>query len=122
MRFDSSWLNQYESRRAKPNATPASESSVSKESELHKAIIDECKRRGWIAFHGSMAHQTFRTEGEFDFTILADGGRVLLVECKTKTGKLSPEQAAIHHWAKKLGHQPHVVRSFNEFVELCQPQ
>jgi hypothetical protein len=26
--------------------------------------------------------------GEWDFTILADGGRILLIECKTKVGKL----------------------------------
>ena len=119
MRFDSAWFNQYESRRSKPNDT-TSNSGVSKEADLHREIISECKRRGWIAFHGSMAHQTFRTEGEFDFTILADGGRVLLVECKTKTGKLSEEQTAIHHWARKLGHKPHVVRSINEFLSLCQ--
>lgn len=91
---------------------------VSKESELHAAILAECKKRGWIAFHGSMAHQTFRTDGEPDFVILADAGRVFLIEAKAKNGKLSPAQAAIHAWASKLGHTVHVVRSFDDFCAI----
>ena len=48
------------------------------------------RRRGWIALHGSMAERTGRTLGEPDLVILADGGRVLFVECKSRRGKLSP--------------------------------
>lgn len=44
--------------------------------------------------------------------------RVLLIECKTKVGKLSPEQRAVHAWAEKLGHKVHVVRTFAEFLSL----
>jgi hypothetical protein len=109
----------YLSRRAPRQ--PLSGGGVSKESELHADIVDECKRRGWIAFHGSMAHQTFRTLGEPDFVILSDDGRVLLVECKTATGKLSPEQIAIHAWAAKLGHQVLVVRSMADFYAALTP-
>ena len=91
---------------------------VSREAELHEAIFDECRRRGWIALHGSMAERTCRTLGEPDFVILAGGGRVLFVECKTKTGKLSPAQTALKFHAELLGHTVHVVRSFAEFLEL----
>ena len=73
----------------------ATGSGVSHEAELHEQIFDECRSRGWIALHGSMAERTCRTLGEPDFVILADGGRVLFVECKTRTGKLSPAQAAL---------------------------
>ena len=55
---------------------------------------------------------------EPDFTILAGGGRVLFVECKTRTGKLSPAQAALKFHAEKLGHTVHVVRSLDEFLKL----
>lgn len=89
---------------------------VEREFELHRQILDECARRGWIALHGSMAHRTHRIAGEFDFVILADGGRVLLVECKTKTGKLTTEQQALHAWARKLGHEPKIVRSLGGFL------
>lgn len=89
---------------------------MTRESDLHQAILNECKRRGWIAFHGSMAHSTFRTPGEPDFIIMADGGRVFLIEAKTITGKLSPDQRAIAAWAAKLGHVVHVVRCMEDFL------
>jgi len=89
-----------------------------REAELHEEIFAECRRRGWIALHGSMAERTCRTLGEPDFVILADGGRVLFVECKTRTGKLSPAQAALKFHAEKLGHTVHVVRSLEEFLAV----
>lgn len=93
---------------------------VSKESDLHDQIISFCKSKGWIYFHGSMAHKTHRCSGEPDFQILADGGRVFLIECKTKIGKLSPEQAGLKIWAERLGHTIHVVRSLEEFLEVIK--
>lgn len=111
-------VDAYNSRRM-PKEQKA-ESGCDKESELHGEIIAECKRRGWIAFHGSMAHQTFRTLGEPDFVILADNGRVFMVECKTRTGKLSTDQLAIKAWAERLGHQIHVVRSLADFIEIIE--
>jgi hypothetical protein len=89
-----------------------------RETKLHEEIFDECRRRGWIALHGSMAERTHRTLGEPDFVVLADGGRVLLVECKSRNGKLSPAQAALKHHAEKLGHTVHIVRSLVEFQKL----
>ena len=88
------------------------------ERELHEQILDECRRRGWIAFHGSMTHRTHRTIGEPDFVILADRGRCLLVEVKGTSGKVTAEQAALHAWAAKLDHTVHVVRSLTEFLAL----
>jgi hypothetical protein len=92
--------------------------AVKTEAELHDWIMAECRRRGWIALHGRMDAATGRTVGEPDFVILADAGRVVLLECKTATGKLRPEQAALHAWASKLGHTVHVVRSLAEAVEM----
>lgn len=114
MRWTQDQLNAYEARRT-PQQKPSK--AVERESELHAQIIEECKRRGWLAFHGSMAHRTFRTPGEPDFVILIDNGKTLLVECKSKGGKPTKEQAANLAWAKKLGHKAIVVWSFNEFLE-----
>ncbi|HYG22741.1 MAG TPA: VRR-NUC domain-containing protein [Verrucomicrobiae bacterium] len=88
---------------------------IKREAELHEQIFCECRRRGWVVFHGAMSERTHRTAGEPDFIILCDSGRVLLIECKTATGKLSPDQLAIKAWAAKLGHTVHVVRSIEEF-------
>ena len=99
---------------------PAGTSGVSREAELHEAIFSECRRRGWIALHGSMAERTCRTLGEPDFVILANRGRVLFVECKTKTGKLSPAQEALKFHAEKLDHTIHVVRSLDAFLAITK--
>ena len=92
---------------------------VSREAELQEQIFDACRQRGWIALHGSMAERSHRTLGEPDFTILADGGRVLFVECKARSGKLSPAQAALKFHAEKLGHTIHIVRSLEEFLRIA---
>ncbi len=88
------------------------------EDDLHDAILEECKQRGWICLHGSMAHRTHRTIAEPDCVILADRGRCFLVEAKSKSGKPSPKQLALKAWAKKLGHVIHIVRTMEEFRAL----
>lgn len=88
------------------------------EADLHAKIFNECRRRGWIAFHGSMAERTHRTLGEPDFHILCDSGKSLMVEVKARNGKLSLEQHAMILHAEKLGHKIHVVWSFTEFLNL----
>lgn len=115
MRMTQAFVNDYYARQGRQHE---SQGGVDKESGIHAQILDECKRRGWIAFHGSMARKTFRTPGEPDFILFADRGRVFAIEAKTARGKLSPEQLAIKAWSEKLGHTVHVVRSFAEFLEI----
>lgn len=95
---------------------------VDDESELHADIREYCKRRGWIALTGSMAHRAMRTIGEFDFTVIADQGRVFFVEAKTAKGKLTPEQDGLHMIAKILGHEKRVsvVRSMDDFRKIVE--
>lgn len=95
----------------------AAEAGCDNERDLHDRILAECRRRQWIVFHGSMGIATHRTPGEPDFIILAPG-RVLLIECKTRTGKLTPEQEGLIRWAARLGHHIHVIRSFDQFLQL----
>ena len=91
------------------------------ERQLHEDILAECRRRGWICFHGSMAHRTHRTVAEPDFLILADEARVFIIEAKSKKRKMSTEQIALQMWANKLGHHIWEVRSFQEFLTLVAP-
>lgn len=94
--------------------------AVADETELHNEIIEYCKDRRWLYFHGSMAHETKRTPGEPDFEILADRGRVFFVECKAKGGKLSTDQRAVIQWAAMLGHTVHVVVNMDEFRRIVE--
>jgi len=93
-----------------------------RESAIHKFILSECRRRGWICFHGSMAHRTHRTVGEPDFVILASEGRLFLIECKRKGGKQSTAQLALTAMAHHLGHIMHVVTTPREFLNICDPE
>lgn len=107
--------------RGRTGRTSAKDAELTEdEGDLHVQILQECKRRGWLAFHGSMAHRTHRTIGEPDFVILSDGGRLFLVEAKSRKKKPSNEQLAMIAMAKPLGHVIHVVRSFGEFLEAIQ--
>lgn len=101
-----------------PGAKPKPKGAGEREAATHQQIIDECRRRGWLVFHGSMASATARTLGEPDFVICRDGGQTLMVEVKTAIGKLSTDQQAVAAWARKLGHTIYVVRSLEEFLKL----
>lgn len=96
----------------------SNEGHAEDESDLHNAIIDYCRERGWQYLHGSMAARTHRTLGEPDFIILAHGSQLRMVECKSKTGKLSPDQQAFIAHARRNGHVVHVVRSMEEVTKL----
>lgn len=108
----------YEARRGSAPSTQPPKSKVL-EREIHEQIAEECRRRGWIFFHGSMAHKTHRTVGEPDFLVMANNGRFFAIEAKTSTGKLSPEQQSLRAWAEKLGHKVHLVRSLQDFIQSC---
>ena len=97
---------------------PQASAPAAGEAELHYAIMDFCRDRGWLFLHGSMAARTHRTLGEPDFVIAANNGRVLFVECKSRVGKLSPVQLAFKVQAERLGHTVHVVRSMEEFLAI----
>jgi len=114
------WTNEqflrYETRRAPKK--PFDPTGCKDERELHNQIFNECRRRGWIPLHGSMSERTHRTEGEPDFTIIAQG-RVIFIEAKTATGKLSIAQQGMITHAAKLGITIHVIRSFEDFIKIC---
>jgi hypothetical protein len=99
---------------------PNTEADAGPESGLHAKIIAECKRRGWMYVHCATDRPTTYAAGICDFIIYADNGRVLNVECKSATGKLSIEQLSFKTWLEKLGHTVHVVRSFREFLEIVK--
>jgi len=92
----------------------------SREASLHNFILEEVGRRGWLAFHGSMAHRTKRPAGEPDFEILTPGPGLLLLEVKSARGKRTPEQLALASHARKLGHTIHVIRTQKEFLQLAK--
>lgn len=102
------------------NRAEASIDPVENESQLHYDIIDYCDSKNWQYLHGAMSRRTHRTKGEPDFAILRDGGITLYVECKTKTGKLTPEQLAFAAMARRNGHTVYLVRSMEDFKMITR--
>ncbi len=98
----------------------AKEKGVEREVDLHDEILAYCRVKGWLALHGSTACRTSRTIGEPDFIIFASQGRVFAFECKSKTGKLRPEQLAVKMLLETLGHggKYGIIRSMGEFLTL----
>lgn len=92
------------------------------ESELREEILAECQRRGWIVFSNATHVRSTATVGQPDLIVLAHTGKTYLVELKSKTGKLTPEQASLFAWAAKLGHKISLVRSLSDFITLVEAQ
>lgn len=87
--------------------------------ELHGPIMAWCKaQHPQVPFiHTRPDQPSGMTKGAPDFVIVYRG-KILLIECKTGTGKLSPDQRDWHHLAELQGVRPHVIRSMAEFYEL----
>ncbi len=95
---------------------------VTQEIPLHDEIIKYCRSQwpAWKFRHARTDKRTTEEIGVEDFTIFLPGGKTLHLELKAKDKKQTPEQLA---WAKQLemlGHQVHVIRSMEEFLQLTK--
>lgn len=93
--------------------------AAEKEWKLHQQIIEICKARRWYAIHSRMDLPTTTTVGAPDFVVVTRLG-VYFVECKTRTGKLTPAQHGVEVWLDLLGRKLHIVRSLAEFQEVVK--
>ena len=91
-----------------------------REAEIHDFIIGYCRRQDIPFTHGRMDKKTGRTPGEFDFYLFMPYGVILLLEIKTETGDLSPDQIKLHAAVQKNGHEVNLLRSIPEFMELMR--
>jgi hypothetical protein len=96
------------------------EASFSSERELQQAILADAKQKGWIAFYNRMDRKSTSVVGTPDITLAMAGGRTLFLECKSRGGKVSTEQAATIAWLRKLAHRVEVVSSFQEYLEAIK--
>ncbi len=94
--------------------------AVEREGGLHNDIISACRMNRWAFAHNRMDRKSTAGNGVADFIIFASRGRTLIIECKTKTGKLSPEQLGFKLQCELNGHTVHVVRSMAEFHRICE--
>lgn len=119
-KFDSAWLNQFDMRNAPKHRAPEFVEAVDLESDLHKDIIEELKRRRWYFTHSRTDKRATNTIGTTDFVIAIPGGKTLWLECKRKNGKLTQAQNITRHILVASGHWHVVVYSFKEFLEILK--
>jgi hypothetical protein len=88
--------------------------------ELFAADLRDC-----IVYHnangGARSYKTAKLmkrigvlAGVFDLTILAPGGQIFFIECKAKSGSLSPEQTAFKLALIRLGIRYAVIKNFDD--------
>lgn len=85
---------------------------------LHDQISAYCRAQfpPWKFIHARTDQRSTIEAGAPDFVIMAPDGRTFLIECKTKTSKLTTEQLGWALQARALGHTVHCVRSFQDFL------
>jgi len=106
-------------RVSRKNQEQIPQDAVSREvSELHEPIIRWCQAQvPFVPFiHARTDRKSTIAEGAPDFAIFYQG-HALLIECKTKTGKMSPEQLGWALAAERQHFRVLVVRSMSEFLE-----
>lgn len=113
-------FNAYQARRLGALTHAGTVAKVDKERVLHEQALEYCKSKGWLVFHGSMAHSAFRTLGEPDLIVCMDNGQVLFAEFKKGTAKLTKDQQAVIAWLTKLGHRTVIARSLEDFVRATK--
>ena len=86
------------------------------ESELQRKCEKWLRENGFPYFHDSSRRKN--KKGWFDLTCLLPEGRVVFIEFKSKSGRLSDEQKLLIQQANFLGHEVHEVRSYKRFLYL----
>jgi len=122
------WIRQADGSFSPPGAARQSVTpgdGVDLEIPLHNKILEYCDSQWprWKYIHANPSTKSTIGVGVHDITIFMTGNfdkqpRVLCVECKTRTGKLSVEQLAWDYEMQLVGFKVHVIRSFEEFLKL----
>ena len=111
----------YEARMyGKTKSGPAPSDAADDESVLQESIVAACRIRGYLAVRSRMDRATTNQVGVPDIIIAADNRRVIWCECKSKTGKLRPEQFATKVWLEKLGQEYCLCRSLSDFLTILE--
>ena len=87
---------------------------------LHSQIEAECRQRMWVVVHSRTDRKSTTEVGSVDFVIAADNGRIFWIECKAGKSKQTIDQKGVQMMLERNGHKYHLVRSFEEFLEVVK--
>lgn len=120
--FTSQWLLEYQRRNAPRPENPDAGDGVDLEvRELHRPILEWCRNQiPEIPVIYSRPNVATTTRiGVQDFTIFY-GQEVFCIECKRRLGKLDKDQQTWSYLMERQGFVVHIVRSFEQFLELIK--
>ena len=124
--FTTQWLLDRERRMGAVHRPPLATDAPAAEDELrgiHAPILAWCARQQPqpAIFHCRPDRASGVTKGAPDFVIFFRG-HVYLIECKDREGKVSADQQIWHHLAELNGFPVHIVRSYQQFLDLVTQQ
>lgn len=77
------------------------------ETLIRRAVAGELRRAGWFVFYNMQSFGSYK--GVADLTAMRDG-KVVFVECKTETGKQSPDQVQFQRDCETHGVEYYLAR------------
>lgn len=108
--------------RGRPQLRPAPGAAAAKESKLADEVLAHCRAQWppWKVLRARTDKESTIAAGAHDLTVFAKWPLVVLVELKTRDGKLSAKQ---QEWAAELrllGWRVAVARSMEQFLEAVE--
>jgi hypothetical protein len=118
VRWTQAQLETYLSEFHKPVNEQDDEPDPGPESVLQRKIERWCAEWGrpCLSFRQSKYAKRMLPAGWPDCTIIMPGGKVLFLELKSKSGRLSDEQKRTKLQFMALGHEIHLVTSYKKFL------
>ena len=114
-------LTAYRQKRTTLNEVDKTDASESEDSEsrLQRRIIEYCESNGYYVFHDYS--RAVNKPGHPDLIIAMPEGRIVWIELKSKTGRMTDDQTRVYLQLKAMRHEAYRnVRSFKQFIAIIQ--
>ena len=95
----------------------AGKAGMARERDLHDAIDQYCRERGYLTIHARMDVRSTISVGTPDWTVLMPGRKTCQIECKKSGSKPTTEQLAKLAHARKLGFVAEIVDNLEDAID-----
>lgn len=114
-----SWMTSQWLRLKTPKAREPEppENAATDEAELQEAIIADARARGAWCLFSRMDLPTTNPVGTPDLFLFFKYPKLVIIEAKTRTGKMRPAQIGVKMMLESLGWTVHIVRNFHQYEE-----
>jgi hypothetical protein len=122
LRWTEDQLLEYQLKTRRKKVQSSSNSPPVVDDQPERALQDRleayCRENGLYAFHDRSRRKN--APGHPDLVIACPGGRVLWLELKSRTGRLTADQKRVRLQLLCCGHEFHLIRSYRQFLDLVE--